>query len=285
MCCDPAEALNQANDIIVQNNPANMFVTLAAGLFDPQSGMLTYANAGHTPPLLIGKGYENPDQGIALGLFEDAGIVNETIHLDPGDGMLFYTDGATEANNADRAFFGEERLAAAVCGATCPADAVSAAVDAVEAFVEDCEQFDDLTLLSIFAREPEVVAPKTVWEDSTKPDTLYLEVLRQHLLPCFETKEQGLKAMLACDEVFTNIAMYSDATIVDVQIQQDEHEVRIRFSDDGVPFDPVSSEPEDCDFEDLDIGGMGIQLVRQTCSDMSYERLDDRNILTLHFAR
>ena len=150
---DPAKALNEANDIIASNNPENMFVTLVAGIFDPQTGTLTYANAGHTPPLVVGKGFLSPDPGIAVGLFEDAGIVNETIQLEPGDGILFYTDGATDATNASNQFFGEDHLAHAPSGASHPKDAIRAVVEAIDCFVAGHEQFDDLTLLSLFVLE------------------------------------------------------------------------------------------------------------------------------------
>ncbi len=149
---DPATALNEVNDIIEKNNPANMFVTVLAGVFDPSSRTLTYANAGHMPPLIIGRGYEDPDPGIAIGLFEDAGIVNNTITLAPGEGILFYTDGATEAIDINNKFFGEGRLAEAVADAQNPQDAIKAAVDAIDIFGTGHEQFDDLTLLSLFSR-------------------------------------------------------------------------------------------------------------------------------------
>lgn len=155
ICKDPATALNETNDVIASNNPENMFVTLVAGVFEPQSGTLTYANAGHTPPLVIGKGYQSPDPGIALGLFEDAGIINETIRLVPGEGVLFYTDGATEATNVENQFFGEERVARAAQGSSHPSDTINAVVEALDDFVGQHEQFDDLTLLSLFAREAE----------------------------------------------------------------------------------------------------------------------------------
>jgi sigma-B regulation protein RsbU (phosphoserine phosphatase) len=150
---DPAQALNEVNDIIEANNPENMFVTLEAGIFDPTSGLLTYANAGHTPPIIVGTGYASPEAGIPLGIFEDAGIVNETIRLAPGQGLLLYTDGATDAMGADGEFFGEDRLLAAVGAATSPEDAVLSVVDAIGSFTDDHEQFDDLTLLSLFAKE------------------------------------------------------------------------------------------------------------------------------------
>ncbi len=149
---DPATALNEANDTIEMNNPENMFVTVLAGVFDPASRTLTYANAGHMPPLIIGRGYDDPDPGIAIGLFEDAGIVNNTITLAPGEGILFYTDGATEAIDINNKFFGEDRLAEAVADAQNPKEAIKAAVDAIDIFGTGHEQFDDLTLLSLFSR-------------------------------------------------------------------------------------------------------------------------------------
>ena len=152
---DPARALNAVNDAIEANNPANMFVTLGAGIFDPRSGLLTYANAGHTPPILVGSGFVGVDAGISLGVFEDAGIVNDTIRLEPGQGLLLYTDGATDAIGAGREFFGEARLVASVEGATGAEETVRAVVDAIARFVDGNEQFDDLTLLSLFAKETE----------------------------------------------------------------------------------------------------------------------------------
>ncbi|MBR3317819.1 MAG: PP2C family protein-serine/threonine phosphatase [Atopobiaceae bacterium] len=151
-CLDPAKALNEANDSIASNNPECMFVTLVAGLLDPATGVITYANAGHLAPLVVGGEYLGQSDGIVLGLFEGAGIVNETVRLEPGEGILFYTDGATEANNAQADFFGEQRLCDAVAGASCAVDAVHSAVEAIDLFVAGHEQFDDLTLLSIFAR-------------------------------------------------------------------------------------------------------------------------------------
>lgn len=283
-CKDPAEALNGANDMIVGNNPENMFVTLVAGIFDPKTGVLTYANAGHTPPYVVGRGYEDPDSGIALGLFADAGIVNEAVRLAPGEGVLFYTDGATEANDKDGQFFGEKRLAAAVDGTTRPEDAIGAAVDAIDRFVADNEQFDDLTLLSLFYRKTSGAIAETIWHDKLEPKPTSFIAIRQQVLDCFATKAEGMNAVLACDETFTNIVAYSGATVVEVWIERDEREVRIRFSDDGTPFDPLTVDLAERDFDDLDMGGMGISLVKQAVSDIDYEHAGGRNVLTLHFA-
>ena len=283
VCRDPAEALNGANDVIISNNPENMFVTLVAGIFDPRTGVLTYANAGHTPPYVVGRGYQDPEPGIALGLFEDADIVDETIRLAPGEGVLFYTDGATEANNKEGQFFGEDRLAAAVEGTTRPEDAIHAAVDAIDTFVADNEQFDDLTLLSLFALEAGGAMTETIWHDTLEPSTSSLETIRQHVLSSFCDKAEAMNAMLACDEMFTNVALYSGATVAEIWIERDEHEVRIRISDDGTPFDPLAADLAERDFDELDMGGMGISLAKQAASDIDYAYVDGRNVLTMHF--
>lgn len=122
-----------------------------------------------------------------------------------------------------------------------------------------------------------------LWHATLEPQTSSLEELPQHVLPCFPTKGRGMSAMLACDEIFTNIAMYSGATVAQVEIQKADREILIRFSDDGTPFDPLSAEPTERGFEDLDEGGMGIMLVKQVCSGIDYERTAGRNVLTLHF--
>jgi anti-sigma regulatory factor (Ser/Thr protein kinase) len=77
--------------------------------------------------------------------------------------------------------------------------------------------------------------------------------------------------------------MHSGATTVDVTIERVGHKIRVTLSDDGVPFDPLSYEPVERDFEDWDVGGLGIGFVRQICDDVAYSHADGRNVLTLTF--
>ena len=277
---DPARAFNEVNASIASRNPENMFVTVLGGLFDPHSGTVTFANAGHLPPLVVGKGYLDCQPGMALGVFEDAGIQSETIKIKPGEGILLYTDGANEATNAQREFFGLERLARAVEGTTSSEQAVHAAASAIDAFVDGSEQFDDLTMLSFFAAPSE---PGVLWHAAYDADVAALKEIREHMLPCFDSKDAGVRAMLACDELFTNVALYSGASVVEIWILDGEGETCVRLSDDGVPFDPFARVATEMDFEDYDQGGMGIMLARQACTRMEYERADGRNVVTLHF--
>ena len=125
---------------------------------------------------------------------------------------------------------------------------------------------------------------ETLWHTTLEPDTAAIAQVKPLILACFEVRAQGLEAMLACDEVLTNIAMYSGATTLDVTMERDGQQIRITFSDDGTPFDPLTYVSVERDFEDWDQGGLGIHFVKQTCDDLSYAHTDGRNVLTLSFS-
>ena len=151
----PAEALNFANDELCESNPEGMFVTVFAAIYDVKTGMLTYANAGHNKPILLNDKIEflNVDSGIALGLFEDSGIIEEKIQLSKNQGILLYTDGVTEAVNPKNEFYGEnkmiETLQNKLKNKNNSEEIVNAVIENVYAFFENREQTDDLTLLAL----------------------------------------------------------------------------------------------------------------------------------------
>ncbi len=276
---DPAVALNEANDMIESNNTENMFVTVLAGIFDPITNTLTYANAGHLPPLHSNGSYLTPDPGIAIGLFEDADIVNETVSLEPGEGVLLYTDGAVEANNDAKQFFGEERLATAVAGSKTAEEMVRAAVDAVDGFVAGKEQFDDLTLLALIAKEHDVQH----WGSELEPELSSFEIISSHLRQLRVSKPLLSRITLACDEAFANIVSYSRASSVTIEVTRADDLLIICLRDNGTPFDPLSKEPVERDFEDFEFGGMGIGFIKESCDDVTYEYVDGCNVLTMYF--
>lgn len=278
---DPAQALNEANDSVARSNPENMFVTILAAVFDPTTNVLTFANAGHMPPLVVGKGYLDPDPGIALGLFEDADIKNESRVLMPGEGIVLYTDGVTDANDTEKQFFGEERLAQAVATSSGAKEAVETIVATVDAFTGDAEQFDDLTLMSLFAKKSD----KGTWKVSLKPELGSFEVVGSYLKELCSDNDAVLKrVMLACDEGFANVVYYSEASAVEFAIECAGSWLVVRMSDDGVPFDPLSYDAKEREFEDLEFGGMGISFIKQSCDEVSYSYENDKNVLEMRFS-
>lgn len=274
----PAEALNETNRKICAENPEGMFVTVFACVLDPATGEVRYANAGHMPPLLIDEGARmlDIDPGVLLGLFDDADLKEGVLSLECGQGLLLYTDGVTEAANAERTFLGErtfvEHMAAAAPYANAAA-VVDATLHVVDDFVGEYEQFDDLTMVALMQGER---------RHGELPCTMAsFAAVRNALLALSAEGELKRKACLAAEEMFANVAMHSGASFIRYDVRLEEGAVRIMFEDDGIPFDPTVAADAGKDFEDLDAGGMGIGLVRQLTSLMTYRHEDGLNILEL----
>jgi sigma-B regulation protein RsbU (phosphoserine phosphatase) len=131
-----------------------MFVTAVYAVLDPQTGEFTYANAGHNPPIWIRRqgGVEKLSRTmIALGLLGAPLVTQRSITLDPGDSVLMYTDGLTEAFSPEGDLFGEALLLESITRAAAPsAEALIQTVQAdLLAFVRGEALSDDLTMLAL----------------------------------------------------------------------------------------------------------------------------------------
>jgi serine phosphatase RsbU (regulator of sigma subunit) len=149
----PALALSRANDLIVADARTDLFVTLFYAVLHSESGDVVYATAGHVPALLVREGSGQVQElraaGMAMGVLPDVVFEEERVHLDPGDLLVVYTDGVTDAMDAGHRAFGRDRLAAVV-QAHCHQSATEVAraiEEAVDAFAGGSPQYDDLTLL------------------------------------------------------------------------------------------------------------------------------------------
>lgn len=154
----PALALERANRWITRDSEAGMFVTIFYGILDPASGHLRYSCAGHNPPLL----YRAADEtfvelrtpGIALGVLEAISLAEAEVWLAPGDVLVCYTDGVTEAIDERLEAFGTERLRELIASRhTDPAPAIVEAISAaVDQHGHGQPPFDDVTLV-VLTRE------------------------------------------------------------------------------------------------------------------------------------
>ena len=153
----PAEALTEANVLLHAENQASMFVTVFYGVFNPRTGSLTYANAGHEPPVLRradGSTEALPfTGGVPLGIVDDMQFEERTSTLAAGEFAFLFTDGVTEALNASEEEFGNGRVHDTIAEVEPgPArDAVETLVRSVVKFTGEAEQFDDLTCLVLKA--------------------------------------------------------------------------------------------------------------------------------------
>ncbi|MFW5735193.1 MAG: SpoIIE family protein phosphatase, partial [Oceanidesulfovibrio sp.] len=109
---DPAKMLGLVNDLLSEDNPNIMFVTLIIGVLDLETGRFDYASGGHNPPIIIGREIRESHgiSGPMAGAMDSITYKPLATTLEPGEAILLYTDGVTEAMNADLELFGEQRL-------------------------------------------------------------------------------------------------------------------------------------------------------------------------------
>ena len=153
---EPNRIVGSLNDAMVEGNETNMFVTLFAGVLDLATGKLHYCNAGHDAPLLIGRGVSvlPCDSNLPVGVMPEWEFSLQETTLDPQTVIFLFTDGLNEAEDISHAQFGNERILSVAESALAenqnqPTTVINRMASAVEAFVGDAEQSDDLTLLAI----------------------------------------------------------------------------------------------------------------------------------------
>ena len=149
------EILTRTNDALCSNNQAEMFVTVWIGILEISTGRLTAANAGHEYPVLKQAGGDyalfKDRHGFVVGGMEGVQYREYELQLKPGDGLFLYTDGLPEATDKDQRMFGTERITETLNEAkdAAPEQVLEHMRRAVDGFVKEAEQFDDLTMLCL----------------------------------------------------------------------------------------------------------------------------------------
>lgn len=152
----PADnVLAEVNNIIVDESPSNMFVTVFYGVLDTRSGAFEYSNGGHNVPFLLsadGKAKQLDNiGGLMIGAMKDVPFESNVVMIQPGESILFYTDGVTEAMNKNEEEFGEEKLLNCIMGKTNIQlkDLIQNIFNEVLNFSNGIEQSDDITCLAL----------------------------------------------------------------------------------------------------------------------------------------
>jgi len=151
----PGSVLKEVNNLLTEENEAAMFVTTFYAVYTPETGHVAYANGGHNPPLVV-----HPDgsstllpgtEGVALGVFPGLDFDQSATGLSAGDLLVLYTDGVTEAMNAEGEEFGMERLQGVFSETRpdTPEAANKAVFEAVHEFAGETPQSDDITCVTV----------------------------------------------------------------------------------------------------------------------------------------
>ena len=293
-CDSPAEILTVVNGTIVKDNDNCMFVTMFAGSLDLSTGYLVYCNAGHNPPVIVSG--DNADmlvvnENIPVGVIDGFDYREECMILKPGEMLFLYTDGLTEAENADKNLYGDDRMLLDLSRyAACqPKEVVEKMEQSVDDFVGDVDQSDDLTMLCFRFNKACKTPVRRKFINT-------LDVVGE--LPEFIAtlaKRFGLddalcsRVNLLLEEALVNVVSYAypEGTTGEIALsacfEDAGGKLILSISDSGKPFDPTKAEAPDLDasLEDRPIGGLGIYLVRTLADGVEYKRENDRNILTV----
>lgn len=280
-------SIQSVNNQLCGENKENMFVTLWAACINVFTGVGKYVNCGHDYPVLrhadgsIERIENVPDT--VLGVFPDTAYTSYPIQLNEGDRILLFTDGFTDAVNGDKEAFGEQRLLDAITG--CGGDSLCKhLLSKIDSFCGETPQYDDLTALCLSlspADKPERLETELP-ADYSSVETVIDSVNR--LLSakgCPESVRQNADVVM--DELCANIVdyAYSDGNgNFTVSTEVGENYLRLTLTDRGPAFDPTVAGGMP-DPEELQIGGLGIGLVRNLTDRMEYERVGGTNRLSV----
>lgn len=286
---NPSKIVISMNNSMSENNESNMFITFFCGILDLSTGLLRYCNAGHNPPML------NTEKlpvlpNFPLGVMPGMVFQEQETRLGYDDTLFLYTDGLTEAENASTEQFGEERMEAFLGTKRNAQALLDAMQEAVDCFVNDAPQSDDLTVLVIHY----MAHPATEQQERhliLHNDIQQIPQLAEFVETIAEEKQLdqslAMSLNLALEEAVTNVILYAYPKgadgLVDVEAILKPHSLEFIITDSGVPFDPTAVPEADVTLsaDERPIGGLGIYLVNKLMDELHYQRIDDKNVLSM----
>lgn len=286
----PKAILEKVNNQLCENNEAEMFVTVWLGILEISTGKMVCANAGHEYPAIKRKdgSFElyKDKHGFVLAGMEDARYREYELNIEKGDKLFVYTDGVAEATDSSSTLYGTDRMLAtlnqdkdACCNAL-----LEKVYTSITDFVGEAPQFDDITMLCVELKESENGKTREITLRPTLDNMAEAIAFFEAILEEVETPMKVVAQInVAVDEIFSNIARYSGATTATLGCEIAENTVIVRFSDNGIPFDPTKKDDPDITLsvKERDIGGLGFFMVKKTMDEVVYEYANGFNVLTL----
>lgn len=281
----------EGNRALCEGNDAGMFVTAWQGGIDLTTGKVTFANAGHNPPLIRRANgnfeFHRTRPGFVLAGMEGVIYKQQELQLNSGDTIFLYTDGVTEATNSSNELYGEDRLLNILNSREYSSmkEMCAAVKEDVDKFVGEAPQFDDITMLAVkYNGMPTLYFENSCIDDITKITAYMEEELEKIDCPM----KTIMQLNVAVDEIYSNIVKYGygdNGGPVKLQfiLRNDPSTLFIRFADNGIPYNPLNFEEPDTTLsaEDRKIGGLGIFIVKKTMDDIKYKYENGQNILTI----
>ncbi len=289
------EIFTLANEKLCENNESGMFVTAWMGKIDLSTGALSFANAGHNPPVIVhadGKcEYLKSRTGFVLAGMEGMKYRANEMTLNKGDRIFIYTDGVTEATDVNEFLYGEDRLLSYIeKNKEMKAEKLlSGLKEDIDLFAGDAPQFDDITMLVFDYKKKEGAAMKEKVFSATKDALTEVMAFTEECLEAFGCPMKSSMAIcVAVEEIFVNIASYaygdgSGNASLCFGFDENERLMTLTVSDEGIPFNPLERKEPDITLSaaERDIGGLGIFITKKTMDTVSYKNENGKNILTM----
>ncbi len=284
---------DKTNRYLQKSNPAKLFVTGWIGILDLSSGILSYANAGHNYPVIIRGGKEpvflTSKPNFVLGIRRLIRYKENRTKLRPGDKLILYTDGVTEAKAPDESFFENERLLK-VIGEVADKnqnEIIDAVRSAVDRFENGNSPLDDSTLLTLCFKDylqEEPPESKTFFLTKETFDEIRNYILERSAAEGCDEKTLD-KINLASSEILANIDSYAyeNGGEIEILTKCRDHRMTIVFKDDGKPFNPLLEREPDVTLplSQRAPGGLGIFIVNKVMSETNYAYKGGKNVLTV----
>ncbi len=289
------EIFTLANEKLCENNESGMFVTAWIGKFDLSTGKLSFANAGHNPPIIVHANgeceYLKTRPGFVLAGMEGIKYRENEITLSKGDRIFLYTDGVTEATDINETLYGEERLQSYIDknrGLNAEA-LLSGLKDDIDKFAGDAPQFDDITMLVFDYKKKEGAEMKEKIFSATKDALPEVMAFTEECLESFDCPmKSSMTICVAVEEIFVNIASYAYGGVngnasLSFGFDENERLMTLVIKDSGTPFNPLEKAEPDITLsaDDREIGGLGIFITKKTMDTVSYTYENGENILTM----
>ena len=287
--------ISRLNGEICRDNESCMFVTVFCGVLDVRSGQVEYSNAGHNLPYVLSNGVVTAvpkTGGMALGVTESVDFHAGRLLLKPGDRLVLYTDGVTEAMDKDDQLFSESRMEETLQGVNGQSseEVIKRVVKDVHHFSAGAPQSDDITLLVLGYTGPKEAHERSLFAllrndlaELQRLNQLVTEFAEHHGLP----SELVFRVTLVLEEIITNVISYGYEDEMEheisVRLSWEDPDMKIEVEDDGRPFNPLEAPPPDMvkPLAERPVGGLGIHLVREMMDKLVYRRENDKNLLVL----
>jgi len=279
--------LNTSNFIADYHGKSSMFATMFVGILDPESGILYYVNGGHEPPVVLDKKGKILQRlmptGPAVGMFPGMGFRVDEVQLNEGDFLFGFTDGTTDAKNTSGERFTEERMMKAIA---VPWTSIFSMIFELnvelQKHIGKQPQFDDITLLSFRRKSASDAGHHAICRiahmDALKELKDFTESTAVH---SGLRRDDVFAFKLAVDEICTNIIQYGfegrEAGLLSLSFDVKDDTATLIVRDNGKYFSPDQAQSPDIEagWEERQIGGLGIYLVKELMDNVTYNRTDE----------